>query len=43
MEVLKEVAGFIGLVLVGIVLIAALTIDPVSIEKLIEIQMEIWE
>ena len=42
MEVLKEVAGFIGLVLLGMVAIAALTTDPVSIEELVEVHMEIW-
>ena len=39
----KEIFGFIGLVLLGMVAIAALTTDPVSIEQLVEIHMGIWK
>ena len=39
----KEILGFIGLVLVGMAIIAALTTDPVSIEELVAIHRGIWE
>ena len=39
MGALREVIGFAGLVLVGMLIIAALTTDPASIEQLVEIHM----
>ena len=42
MGALKEVIGFVGLVLVGMLIIAALTTDPASIEQLVKIHMGAW-